>query len=250
MNPSTFDSRIVPSSQAFTIAALVVTATCLSPTNASAWPCGPDGSDGGIHEPSQSVSASFIIMPTSDKKLKRDDYELTDGLDGVRFDLDGDGIEEQTSWTVANSGLAFLALDRNGNGKIDNGKELFGNYTHPGKNNGFAALLVDSNNSGLVGEGHPLYDKLLLWEDSNHNGLSESHELHKFADYYIALDGGYEDDDLVDKNGNKFRFKGTANIREEGRNRKKRIERSDMNNYMAELQRTMTEIYDVLVVMK
>src|ERR1700752_4159682 len=49
-------------------------------------------------------------------------YQLTDSANGVRFDIDGDGVEEQISWTAANSGLGFLALDRNGNGRIDNGK--------------------------------------------------------------------------------------------------------------------------------
>jgi hypothetical protein len=182
---------------------------------------------------------SQILIPVRDKALKRDDYKLTDALNGVRFDFDGDGVEAETAWTHADSGLAFLALDRNGNGKIDNGKELFGNFTHPGVGNGFHALLVDSNRSGLVGEGHPLYDKLLLWEDSNHNGLSEASELSKFSEHYIAIDGGYEDDKFVDNHGNQFRFQGTANIREVGRKRKNHVVDVD------ELRGTMLPIWDV-----
>ena len=68
----------------------------------------------------QGVCTSLILRPVADKRtMKREDYKLTGLIGGVRFDLDGDGIEEQTSWTAQDSHLAFLALDRNGNGKID-----------------------------------------------------------------------------------------------------------------------------------
>ena len=48
------------------------------------------------------------------------------------FDIDGDGVPEQISWTEADSDVAFLALDRDGDGRITSGKELFGNHTLPG----------------------------------------------------------------------------------------------------------------------
>jgi hypothetical protein len=48
-----------------------------------------------------------------------DTYEFTDWSDGVRFDLNGDGAAELTSWTTQFSDDAFLVLDRNGNGTID-----------------------------------------------------------------------------------------------------------------------------------
>jgi hypothetical protein len=78
--------------------------------------------------------------------------------------------------------VAFLAYDRNGNGQIDNGTELFGNYTVPGMNNGFAALErlaseVAGYRTGRFRQGHPLFDKLLLWTDSNHDGISQPEEL-------------------------------------------------------------------------
>lgn len=59
----------------------------------------------------------------------RGDYRLTSAHDGVQFDIDGDGISEQVAWTARDSDLAFIALDRNGNARIDSGTELFGDST-------------------------------------------------------------------------------------------------------------------------
>ncbi len=74
------------------------------------------------------------------------------------FDLDSDGSSEQIS--NLKSGSALLALDKNGNGSIDNGKELFG----PTSGNGFAELSrYDQNSNGFIDSNDAVYDKLRLW---------------------------------------------------------------------------------------
>lgn len=87
-------------------------------------------------------------------------FNLTSAQGGVMFDIPGDGIPEQISWTAAKSDDSWLALDRNGNGLIDNGRELFGSstpqpYLLEGESkNGFRALAVfDRSPYGGNGDG-------------------------------------------------------------------------------------------------
>ncbi len=91
--------------------------------------------------------------------LDGDGAETTGMAGAVRFDLDADGVTDRVSF--ATGGDAFLALDRNGNGRIDSGRELFGDQD--GAANGFEALRAhDANGDGRIDARDPVYERLLL----------------------------------------------------------------------------------------
>lgn len=166
-------------------------------------------------------AASPILIDTG-----RNGYKLTDVRGGVRFDLDADGIPEQVAWTHQDSDEAFLALDRNGNGRIDDGSELFGNNTpvYPGVReltaaNGFDALgFLESPDYGraaadnLLDANDEVFGRLLLWTDRNHNGVSEPDELQTVAAAgLVGIDTFYKEKARKrDQHGNEFRQKGTV----------------------------------------
>ena len=150
----------------------------------------------------------------------RDGYRLTSVENGVRFDLNADGVPEQVAWTRRDSDDAFLALDRNANGRIDDGSELFGNHTPARPDtpdittpNGFEALkFVESTaygvseRNGVINARDAAFSRLVLWRDLNHNGLSEPDELQPVTESGLeAINTEYKNSRRVDKHGNEFR---------------------------------------------
>ncbi len=111
------------------------------------------------------------------------------GATPVLFDHDGDGVRTGTGWVKSDD--AFLALDRNGNGTIDNGGELFGVDTILANGqkaaDGFAALAdLDSNRDGVFNSADSHYANVRIWRDLNQDGISQANELSTLASAGIA----------------------------------------------------------------
>ncbi|HJX85032.1 MAG TPA: hypothetical protein VJ723_11865 [Candidatus Angelobacter sp.] len=148
-------------------------------------------------------------------------FHLTSAANGVVFDIRADGHPLQIAWTDPKYHNAFLVLDRNGDGKISSGAELFGNFTIQDRSrhaNGFLALAEfdesdqGGNGDGVIDERDAVFSKLRLWIDENHDGISQPNELHKLSEFGIySLTLSYFQSRRQDEFGNQFRYKGRVN---------------------------------------
>jgi len=149
--------------------------------------------------------------------INGDGILLTKYTDGVEFNFDGAGRNELVAWTEASSDDAWLALDRNNNGRIDSSLELFGDLTQqPTSNepNGFRALAeYDKHSNGgnrddKISSQDTIFSSLRLWQDVNHNGISEPSELHTLPSLgVIKMDLDYRESRRTDEHGNHFRYR-------------------------------------------
>ncbi|HEX9944270.1 MAG TPA: hypothetical protein VGG03_19845 [Thermoanaerobaculia bacterium] len=156
--------------------------------------------------------------------LRQDGFHLS-GLDpAVRFDIDADGIQDEISWTKASEDDAFLCWDRNRNGVIDDGRELFGYATpllsgHQAKV-GYRALAeldqpeLGGNRDGKVDANDQAFRELCAWVDGNRDGVSQSAEIEALEEVgVVALEYHYKTTRLRDSFGNLFRYASSAEMR-------------------------------------
>ena len=132
----------------------------------------------------------------------------------VRFDLDNNGFAERTGWIDEYDG--FLVRDLNGDGRINNGSELFGNHTllANGKKaaNGFDALKeLDSNGDGKITRADDAWSELRVWQDRNQDAWSAKGELYTLDELGITeLNTEYTTSKLVDSSGNAHKQQSNA----------------------------------------
>lgn len=124
----------------------------------------------------------------------------------VLFDLDADGDLDVVGWPE-NAG--FLVQDRNGDGLINDGRELYGSATTTGANNGFDALAREAG-INTIDATVPLYNKLQVWHDANRDGVTQPGELAPVSRYLRSIFLFYKLIGKKDPQGNEFRFQGQA----------------------------------------
>lgn len=181
------------------------------------------------------VTLSPILIDTAG-----DGYSLTSAEEGVEFDLNDNGVKsERVAWTDADSDDGWLVLDRNGNGQIDSGAELFGSKTpayldavEPRTANGFDALLMTEGPSygggvadGTIDARDAIYSRLRVWLDRNHDGKTDPGELRSLDSLgIVTLGTDYKKIGRRDRNGNEFSLVGDILVRDaDGGTNKRKI---------------------------
>jgi hypothetical protein len=133
-------------------------------------------------------SASPIMLD-----LDGDGLEITQFSGGsITFDHNADGVRTGTAWVGRDDGL--LVWDRDGNGAIDSGRELFGNNTLLANGqtaaDGWAALRdLDLNGDGVLDLADAAFAELRVWRDLDQDGTSDEGELFTLEALGITING-------------------------------------------------------------
>nr|WP_318381956.1 calcium-binding protein [uncultured Enterobacter sp.] len=164
-------------------------------------PAGPD-----LGPPEDAASPVII-------DLDGDGIETLSLAENIFFDHDGNQFAENTGWVAADDGL--LVLDKNANGLIETGNELFGNNSQLSDGtlagNGYQALRDhDSNQDGVLNREDKIWQRMQVWQDKNGNAQVDEGELLSMEDAGIAaIDTRYTTSKFIDDQGNAHKQNGT-----------------------------------------
>ena len=146
-----------------------------------------------LHAPAHAlVRCSPLVID-----LANDGINLGAAGVGVYFDINSDGIRDHLQWVRRGGDEGFLAMDRSGNGLVDNGAELFGVGTPlelEGRNapNGFVGLAqydqrrLGGNDDGLITDADAIWPQLRIWIDLDANGVATYSEMRTLKSYGIT----------------------------------------------------------------
>jgi len=125
------------------------------------------------------ASIETALVGQADLDLDGNGIKTTTVQNGVTFDLNNDGVLEKSAWVARGDGL--LVRDINGDGKINNGGELFGSGTvlangSKAKDGYEAMRALDSNSDGVLNSADAAFSQLGVWLDANGNGIADAGE--------------------------------------------------------------------------
>jgi|GEM_PF-3290033 len=175
---------------------------------------GPDSDPRGLLDPlSDRFDYGMNLVSPIVLDLDGDGLETKSVSKGVYFDLDGNKFAEKTGWVGQDDGL--LVLDRDGDGLITSGAELFGDQTRLKSGskaaNGFQALAeFDDNHDGKIDEQDPAFEQIKIWKDENQDGHSSFDEIFSLRQLGIkSLSTSYSTINSTGEDGNVLGWAGS-----------------------------------------
>lgn len=168
-----------------------------------------------------SVNRQYGIQQESPIILNLDSGDLTLTGPSVLFDITGTSTPHLLGWTRPESEDGFLVLDRDGDGVISSGREMFGNFTPLSWDlNGscaehgfealawFDALEQRGNADGWITTADAVFPDLKVWIDRSHDGISQAEELKTLAALgIVAISVDAKESSKTDSYGNHFRYR-------------------------------------------
>jgi RHS repeat-associated protein len=207
--------------------------TCTAVFQAAPPTCDPDGclqaecrASGGGRWDAESCSCHFEWEDPLVLTLDGKPIHLTDAAGGVEFDLGGSGTRTPVAWTRAGSTAAFLVLDLDQDGLITTGAELLGvpvgaprRHKPAAGENSFTLLAAyddpanGGNGDGKISAADAVFNRLRLWVDANHDGVSQPGELLPLAAAgVVSIELSYHTTGRRDGHGNFFRYRGVVHL--------------------------------------